>query len=332
MGREQRRVVIASRNADKVRELAALMEGLPFEVVPSSEYPDLPDVVEDGITIEGNATRKALVTAAYTGEIAMADDTALQVRELNGLPDVFAARFSGEGATYTSNASLLLEMMQDVPDDCRQARFATACAWIDPRAGELPGTVLAPAVARRLHNPWAGVQEAPPEEFDGLLDREQVWTAYRTALLTDLVSWGHDPDRVGEVAEGLLERSARERQGEPPAGFIRLPDPRIWAKGPDDMAAAPTRMVPAGLPADAPGRSGGEGPLLQITAIGKVLGTVTREFLGTGGFGYDPVFTPAGEARTLAEMEPAEKNRISHRGRALRRLLAAVRQAYGTAG
>ena len=90
----------------------------------------------------------ALVTAAYTGEIAMADDTALQVRELNGLPDVFAARFSGEGATYTSNASLLLELMRDVPDGSRQARFATACVWIDPRAGELAGAVQAPATAR----------------------------------------------------------------------------------------------------------------------------------------------------------------------------------------
>ena len=82
MGAEKRKVVIASRNADKVRELTDLMAGLPFEVVAASDYPGLPEVVEDGTTIEGNATRKALVTAAYTGEIAVADDTSLQVREV----------------------------------------------------------------------------------------------------------------------------------------------------------------------------------------------------------------------------------------------------------
>ena len=332
MGSERRRVVIASRNADKVRELVALMAGLPFEVVPASEYPDLPEVVEDGTTIEGNATRKALVTAAYTGEIAMADDTSLQVRELNGLPDIFAARFSGEGATYASNAALLVDMMREVPDDCRQARFATACAWIDPRPGDLPDTVRAPATARRLHDPWAGLSEAPAAAFDHLLDRDEVWTAYRTTLLTDLASWGHDRERSREVAEGLLDRAARERRDDPPARYMRLPDPRIWAMGRDGEGTAPTRLVPAGLPQDAPGRSGGQGHLFQITAMGKLLGTVTRESLGTGGFGYDPVFVPAGHTRTLAEMEPADKNRISHRGRALRRLLVAVRQAYGTTG
>ena len=64
------------------------------------------------------------MTAAYTGEIALADDTSLQVRELNGWPDVFAARFSGEGATYESNARLVVDLMEDVPDGSRQARFA----------------------------------------------------------------------------------------------------------------------------------------------------------------------------------------------------------------
>ena len=99
-----RKVVLASRNEDKVRELKQLFEGLDFEVVSSADYPGLPDVIEDGTTIEGNARRKAIVTAAYTGEIAVADDTSLEVRELNGFPDIFAARFSGPEATYASNA------------------------------------------------------------------------------------------------------------------------------------------------------------------------------------------------------------------------------------
>ena len=132
---ERRKVVLASRNRDKIRELIEVFEGMPFDIVSAEDYPGLPEVIEDGTTIEGNATRKALITAAYTGEIALADDTSLQVRELIGWPDIFAARFSGPGATYASNAQLVVDLMAAVPDDCRQARFATACVWIDPRPG-----------------------------------------------------------------------------------------------------------------------------------------------------------------------------------------------------
>ena len=108
---EKRKVVLASRNEDKVRELRQVFEDMPFDVRSASEFPGLPEVIEDGTTILGNATRKAMITAAYTGEIALADDTSLQVRELNGFPDIFAARFSGPDATYASNAALVLDLM-----------------------------------------------------------------------------------------------------------------------------------------------------------------------------------------------------------------------------
>ncbi len=89
---EPRKLVLASRNADKVGELREMCEGMPFEVTSAADYPGLPEVIEDGTTILGNATRKAIITAAFTGEIALADDTSLQVRELVGWPDIFAAR------------------------------------------------------------------------------------------------------------------------------------------------------------------------------------------------------------------------------------------------
>jgi len=66
-----------------------------------------------------------------------------------------------------------------------------------------------------------------------------------------------------------------------------------------------------------------------LTATGRLLGTVTRQPVGRGGFGYDPVFRPEEDQRTLAELPADEKNAVSHRGRALRRLLRAVRTAYG---
>ena len=96
---EKRKVVLASRNQDKVRELKQVFAGMPFEMVSAEDFPGLPEVIEDGTTILGNATRKAMITAAFTGEIALADDTSLQIRELNGFPDIFAARFSGPDVT-----------------------------------------------------------------------------------------------------------------------------------------------------------------------------------------------------------------------------------------
>lgn len=332
MGAPKRKVVIASRNVDKARELAELMAELPFEVATAADYEGLPEVIEDGTTIEGNATRKALVTAAYTGEIAVADDTSLQVRELNELPDIFAARFSGPDATYASNCDLLLELMKGVPDGSRQARFATACAWVDPRPEGLPGPVSPPARSRWLHNPWAAMGRtlaADDPVWTDLLDRSDTWDEYKTALSTNLVSWGHDKARAAEVVARLLEGAGAP--GPVPAGMIKLPDPRIWATPDRRGDKSPTNAVPVGLPEDAPGRSHWKGHFFQITARGRLLGRITDQRLGSLGFGYDPVFRPEVQARTLAELEPAAKNAISHRGRALRRLMAAVKQAYGAA-
>ena len=329
MAVRKRKLVLASRNPDKVRELREICADLPFEVLSAADFPGLPEVVEDGTTIEGNATRKAMVTAAYTGEIALADDTSLQVRVLNGLPDIFAARFSGEGATYDSNVALLLDLMAGVPDGSRQARFASACAWVDPRPGEVDGPVQAPARKRWLHNPWARAVQvkdpvAEPDFWNGLLDRREVWADYRTALMADLVAWGHDTGRAREAAAALID--GRDRGGE---GGVRVPDPRIWlTHGPMSGDPPPTHVAPSGLAAEAPGRARNEEFFLQITAEGRLLGTIARQPVGKGGFGYDPVFLPEGGQRTLAELEAEAKHAISHRGRALRRLLRSVRTAY----
>jgi non-canonical purine NTP pyrophosphatase (RdgB/HAM1 family) len=335
-----RKIVLASRNADKVRELKQLFAGLGFEILCSDDFPGLPEVIEDGTTIVGNARRKALVTAAYTGEIAVADDTSLEVRELNGFPDVFAARFSGSGATYASNAKLLLELMDGVPEGARQARFNTGCAWVDPRPDRDSYQVLAPAQMRWLRNPWGrGLTYPDPEgEWDywnSLVDRRDVWHTYRRAMESDLAGWGHDKDRLREVARGLfagcpdalypgekLDTSLAEEG-------MRLPDSRIWAvTGPATTEEPLTRYAPSGLPADNAGLNSCGPFWLEITAVGKILGRITEQPIGRGGFGYDPVFRPETDSRTLAEMPAEAKNGISHRGRAMRRLMRAVRGAY----
>lgn len=352
MNKSGRKVVVASRNRDKVRELQQLLEGTPFTVLSAGDFPGLPDVIEDGTTILGNATRKAMVTAAFTGEIALADDTSLQVRELNGWPDTFAARFSGPGATYASNAKLLLELMEPVPDGVRNARFASCCVWIDPRPAPRdirlkPGAyeVLSPARRRWVRNPWSGTRpfhphtaltEAEWDYWNTLVDRRAEWAKYTTAMLSDSTSFGgHDRARLRGIAEGLLAGcpdSPLFTGGDEPknGSAMRLPDPRIWtARGPGEDNPAPGPFHPSGLPADAPGKEHNQELWLELAAEGKLLGEITRQPVGGGGFGYDPVFRPTGSQQTLAEIDPEAKHRISHRGKALRRLLGAVRQAYG---
>jgi len=334
-----RTVVLASRNADKVRELKQLFAGMDFEVVSSADFPGLPEVIEDGTTTRGNARRKALVTAAYTGEIAVADDTSLEVRELNGLPDIFAARFSGPGATYDSNARLLLDLLAEVPDDYRQARFATSCVWVDPRPEKRDRAVPAPAIGGWLHNPWQSRLTYPGHDewayWNSLLDRRRIWQAYRRQVEDDMVSHGHDPRRLAKVARGLFAGCAdaladgEELDERLVEEGIRLPDPRIWAaSGPDPVEKPPTDLAPSGLPADAPGRDSCGPVWLEISTTGRLLGRITRQPVGTTGFGYDPVFQPVGENRTLAEMPAGDKNAVSHRGRAMRRLMGAVRTVY----
>jgi len=365
---EQRKIVLASRNQDKIRELSELCEGLPFAVSSSLDYPDLPEVIEDGTTLLGNACRKAIVTAAYTGEIAVSDDTALQIDALNGLPDIFAARFSGPDATYGSNAELVLDLMEKVPDGLRQARFVTVSVWVDPRPGEslaelkqrakaaaggvgavspvtqLPDLDLPPTARTRwLHNPFARPihLQYPEEEADfwnGLGDRRRLWDQYRYHQASVVKSLGPDRARLDAIYHRLLEPYlSGERPTDAPADHMQLPDSRIWTAavpGQSDggtILPPPTVVCPSGLPSDAPG-FGTNTPLwLEMACEGRVLGEITWQPRGRGGFGYDPVFRVLGADRTLAEFSPDEKNAVSHRGQALRRLVRAARAGYGLA-
>ncbi len=131
------RLVLASANPDKAVEIAELLEG--FEVVPRPAA--LPDVDETADTLEGNARLKAVAVAEATGELAVADDTGLEVRALGGRPGVWAARYAGAGATYADNVAKLLAELDGVAD--RRARFRTVALARFPDGRELvaEGTV-----------------------------------------------------------------------------------------------------------------------------------------------------------------------------------------------
>src|SRR5215213_9549548 len=108
------RLVNASANPDKAREIAALLSSSARDVELLPRPPEVPDVVEDGATLRDNARLKARALAAATGEPAVADDTGLEVDALAGAPGVRAARYAGEGARYADNVAKLLRELDRV--------------------------------------------------------------------------------------------------------------------------------------------------------------------------------------------------------------------------
>src|SRR5437016_5124685 len=121
-------LVLATRNRNKVIELVALLGDLGVIIRTLDEFPDSPDVVEDGDTCEANAVKKARAIAEFSGLPAVADDTGLEVDALGGRPGVYAARYAGEHATYEDNCRKLLLELTGVSPAQRTARFLTVAA------------------------------------------------------------------------------------------------------------------------------------------------------------------------------------------------------------
>jgi XTP/dITP diphosphohydrolase len=114
-------VVLATTNKNKVREFQRFTADFPVEVKSLSDFGPLPPVVEDGLTFEANAYKKAHHYAKVLGIPAISDDSGLAVEALNGAPGVWSARFAGENATDSDNCAKLLEEMKGVEN--RKASF-----------------------------------------------------------------------------------------------------------------------------------------------------------------------------------------------------------------
>lgn len=129
-------VVLASTNQGKLAELRAILaEAMPSlspEQVVDSASVDAPDVVEDGVTFEANALKKATLTAQATGLIAVADDSGLAVDVLHGAPGIFSARWSGTHGDDQANLELLLAQLSDIDAPHRGAAFICAAAFATP--------------------------------------------------------------------------------------------------------------------------------------------------------------------------------------------------------
>jgi XTP/dITP diphosphohydrolase len=195
------KLVLATGNKNKITELNKLLTGLPFVIETIDNYPGLVMPEEDQPTFAGNAAKKAEVVSSFSGEMALADDSGLEVDALGGRPGIYSARYAGEEGNYIANNRLLLKELSGLPPIQRAARFVCAIAIV------IPG--------------------------------DQTY---------------------------IIEESCP--------------------------------------------------------------GLIAEELKGDGGFGYDPLFIYEPAGRTFAEMGAAEKNKISHRGRALKRVRELLENLY----
>jgi XTP/dITP diphosphohydrolase len=143
-----KQLVLATRNADKTRELLPLLEDLNVELLTLDRFPDIGQLEESAETLEGNALLKAEAVFRATGLPSLSDDTGLEVHYLNGAPGVYSSRFAGPGATYADNVRKLLSAMRGVPPRRRGARFRAVISFCAPGRepvcveGECKGVIL----------------------------------------------------------------------------------------------------------------------------------------------------------------------------------------------
>ncbi len=135
--RATRRVVLASGNKGKVREINQILAGLHIEVVPQTDF-DVPEIEETGLTFVENAILKARNAARHTGLPAIADDSGLEVDALKGAPGIYSARYAGPGASDEANLQKLLAELKDVPEAERTARFQCLMVYMEHELDPTP--------------------------------------------------------------------------------------------------------------------------------------------------------------------------------------------------
>ena len=129
----EKRLVLATENQNKVREMRELLVGTDFEILSLSDFPDITLPPEDGETFIENAAVKACYVSRMTGMLALADDSGLAVDFLDGAPGVYSARFAGEDKSAAANNDKLLSLLAGVPLEKRAAAFKCVIAVADSK-------------------------------------------------------------------------------------------------------------------------------------------------------------------------------------------------------
>jgi XTP/dITP diphosphohydrolase len=207
-----RRVVLATGNAKKLVELRRIVAEHPavasgkleIEVLGLADVASYPEPAETMRTFEGNALLKARACVAETGLPALADDSGLTVEELNQMPGVRSARWSGAKATDEENNDLLLRQLDDVPDERRQAAFVSAVALVfgDGREFVRHGQVTGSLLTEPRGNNGFG--------YDPLFVPDGEQRSYGELAAAQKDATSHRGKAVRAIAEVLVEQLTRE--------------------------------------------------------------------------------------------------------------------------
>ena len=194
-----RRLVVATTNPGKLREIETLLEAVPFSLVTLADWPDLSPPEETGRTFAANAQLKALYYARHTGQLTVAEDSGLEIDVLDGAPGVESARFGGAGSSYPDKFALIYDALRAQKAEMSTARFVCALALArgDEVVFETRGTVegtIAPEPKGSggfgydpiFYYPPFGytLAEASPEQKAIVSHRGQAFRKLRTYLTT----------------------------------------------------------------------------------------------------------------------------------------------------
>jgi XTP/dITP diphosphohydrolase len=199
------RLLVATRNRNKVREIGQLLDGVPLQLTTLDAWPQVETPPETGRTFEENARTKALYYAAATHELTVAEDSGLEIDALAGAPGVESARYGGEDSTYRQKFELIYDALRARPDAARTARFVCAVALVSngrvlfETRGSVEGLIApAPAGDRGFgydpiffYPPYGcTLAEATAEQKAAVSHRGEAFRALRRFLETTLPAAG----------------------------------------------------------------------------------------------------------------------------------------------
>ena len=125
------KLIIATHNNDKEKELKSVLDDFPVEVMSLDQFPEIGEIEETGSTLYENAKLKAVTVNKITNMPCLGDDTGLEVDVLNGAPGVYSSRYAGENVSYENNVTKLLRELRSTPYEKRTARFRTIIFYTD---------------------------------------------------------------------------------------------------------------------------------------------------------------------------------------------------------
>lgn len=124
-------LIVATKNKKKLKEIKQILKGLNLKITSLADYPRVPRIVENGVTFEDNAIKKAVKIAIFSGKLTMGEDSGLCVDALGGAPGVYSSRFSGKDKSDLKNNLKLLQLLKDLPLHKRKAHYVCAVALAD---------------------------------------------------------------------------------------------------------------------------------------------------------------------------------------------------------